>query len=70
MAIVRGLAVNFDAGSDHCCVIEIAVEQGGDVVESRVIQQCDKPVVATWFGAGLCSDHQRQLQGERGWSMN
>jgi hypothetical protein len=70
MAIVRGLAVLFDRGSTRCCAVEIAIEQGGNVLEARDVQGCDHLPVTTWLGAGLCEDHRRHLQVKGGWSNN
>jgi hypothetical protein len=70
MAIVRGLAVMFDRDPTRCCAVEIAMEQGDDVLEARDIQGCDHLPVTTWLGAGLCGDHAAQMQVGGGWSNN
>jgi hypothetical protein len=70
MAVVRGLAVMFDRGPDEWAAIEIAMEEGSDVLQSRVSQRCHKPPVTKWLGAGLCEDHRQRLQVKGGWSNN
>lgn len=60
----------FDGGPDECAALEIAMEEGSDVLQSRVIQRCDKAPVTTWLGAGLCEDHRKRLQVKGGWSNN
>jgi hypothetical protein len=62
VAIVRGIAVLFDGGSECCCAVEVAMEEGTDPLQARTVQACDHPPVTTWLGAGLCADHRDQLR--------
>jgi len=67
VAIVRGIAVTFDAGPDQCGAVECAVEEGTNVLEARAVQGCDHPVALVWLGkVGLCEDHVLQLWPELG----
>ena len=63
MAIVRGLAVMFDAGPEQCGAVECVMEEGADVLQARAIKGCDHPPVMVWLGlVGLCADHRDQMQ--------
>ena len=65
MAIVRGLAVMFDAGPDQCGAVECAVEEDGDVLQARAVQGCDHPPALVWLGkVGLCEAHVLQMWPE------
>jgi hypothetical protein len=67
MAVVRGVAVMFDAGPDQCGAVEIAMEESGDVMRARCLQGCDRPPVMVWLGqVGLCEDHVLGMWPELG----
>ena len=67
MAIVRGLAVMFDAGPSRCGAVEVALEDSADVVEARCLNGCDQPPALIWLGqVGLCEAHVLQLWPELG----
>jgi hypothetical protein len=67
MAIVRGIAVMFDAGPDQCGAVEVAMEEGGDVLAARCLKGCDQPPAFVWLGqVGLCEDHVLRMWPELG----
>ena len=67
MAIVRGIAVMFDAGTDQCGAVEIAMENGGDLLVARALAGCDQPPAMVWLGqVGLCEDHILRMWPELG----
>jgi hypothetical protein len=68
VAIVRGLAVRFDAGPHQCGAVECAMEEIADVFEYRAVQEaCDRPPVMVWLGlAGLCADHAALMRLDPG----
>ena len=48
----------FDAGTDQCGAVEIAMEDGGDVLAARALAGCDQPPAMVWLGqVGLCENH-------------
>ena len=73
MAVVRGLAVSPNAGTDHCHAVELAIEATddyADVLDATVVAVCDRPATFVWMGSGLCAFHRSQLKSERGWCLN
>jgi hypothetical protein len=67
VAIVRGIAVMFDAGTDRCGAVEIAMEDVGDVLATRALAGCDQPPAMVWLGqVGLCEDHILRMWPELG----
>jgi NADH:ubiquinone oxidoreductase subunit E len=67
VAIVRGIAVMFDAGPDQCGAVEVAMDGDGDVLGVRCLQDCDQPPVLVWLGqVGLCEDHVLRMWPELG----
>jgi hypothetical protein len=65
MAIVRGIAVRFDAGPDRCGAVEIAMEEAGGVLEARSLGGCDRPPALVWLGlVGLCEEHVLRMWPE------
>jgi hypothetical protein len=67
VAIVRGIAVMFDAGPDQCGAVEIAMEDRGDTLEYRHLAGCDRPPTLVWLGqVGLCEDHVLRMWPELG----
>jgi hypothetical protein len=67
MAVVRGIAVMFDAGRDQCGAVEVAVEDQGDVVAVRDLAGCNRPPHLVWLGqVGLCEDHVLRMWPELG----
>jgi hypothetical protein len=67
VAIVRGIAVMFDAGPDQCGAVEIAMEEGTDVLKARALAGCDRPPAMVWLGqVGLCEDHVLRMWPELG----
>jgi hypothetical protein len=71
MAVVRGLAVTPDAGTDKCHAIELALDDTDNqhALDVRVLLVCDAPAVYEFLGSGICHVHHLQLQ-ERGQSIN
>jgi len=69
VAIVRGIAVVFDAGPDQCGAVEIAMEENTDVLKARALAGCTQPPALVWLGqVGLCEDHILRMWPEVGWS--
>ena len=67
MAIVRGIAVMFDAGPDQCGAVEVATEDQGEVVTVRYLAACDRPPHLVWLGqVGMCEDHVLRMWPELG----
>jgi hypothetical protein len=65
VAIVRGIAVMFDAGTEQCGAVEIAMEDGGNVLGARALAGCDQPPAMVWLGqVGLCEDHVLRMWPE------
>ena len=66
VAIVRGIAVMFDAGPDQCGAVEIAIEEGTEVLKARALAGCDRPPAMVWLGqVGLCEGHILRMWPER-----
>jgi hypothetical protein len=73
MALIRGLAVSPNAGTDKCHAIELAIEAAddyADAMDATVVAVCDQPALFVWMGSGLCADHHSQLKHQRGWCLN
>jgi hypothetical protein len=69
VAIVRGIAVMFDAGPDQCGAVEIAMEEDTGVLKARALAGCNQPPAMVWLGqVGLCEDHILRMWPEVGWS--
>jgi hypothetical protein len=67
VAIVRGIAVMFDAGPYQCGAVEIAIEEGTDVLKARDLAGCDRPPAMVWLGqVGLCEGHILRMWPELG----
>jgi hypothetical protein len=67
VAIVRGIAVVFDAGPDECGAVEIAMEENTDVLKARALAGCNQPPALVWLGqVGLCEDHILRMWPELG----
>jgi hypothetical protein len=67
VAIVRGIAVVFDAGPDECGAVEIAMEENTDVLKARALAGCNQPPAVVWLGqVGLCEDHILRMWPELG----
>jgi hypothetical protein len=67
MAIVRGIAVVFDAGPEQCGAVEIAMENGGDMLAVRALAGCNQPPTMVWLSqVGLCEDHVLRMWPELG----
>jgi hypothetical protein len=67
VAIVRGIAVMFDAGPDQCGAVEIAMEEDGNLLAARALAGCDRPPALVWLGqVGLCEDHVLRMWPELG----
>jgi hypothetical protein len=69
MAVVRGLAVTPNAGTDHCYAVELAIDATDDyanALDATVIAVCADPALFVWMGSGLCAVHRSQLKHERG----
>jgi hypothetical protein len=67
VAIVRGIAVVFDAGPGQCGAVEIAMEEGADVLKARALAGCDQRPAMVWLGqVGLCEDHVLRMWSELG----
>lgn len=67
MAIVRGIAVMFDAGPDQCGAVEIAMEEGSNVLDARALAGCPERPALVWLGqVGLCEDHILRMWPELG----
>ena len=52
MAIVRGIAVMFDAGPHVCGAIEIAMEEDESLLAARILAGCDQPARPGLAGQG------------------
>jgi hypothetical protein len=73
MAVVRGIAVSPNAGTDRCHAVELALElddDHADAIAATVVVVCGLPAVVVWMGSGLCADHRSQLRHERGDALN
>jgi hypothetical protein len=67
VAIVRGIAVMFDAGPNQCGAVEVAMEEGTDVLEARCLHGCNQPSAMVWLGqVGLCEEHVLRMWPELG----
>jgi hypothetical protein len=67
MAIVRGIAVMFDAGQHVCGAVDIAMEEDESVLAARALAGCDQPPALTWLGkVGLCEAHVLRMWPELG----
>jgi hypothetical protein len=67
MAIVRGIAIMLDAGLGQCGAVEIAMEEGSDVLDARALAGCNQPPALVWLGqVGLCEDHVLRMWPELG----
>jgi hypothetical protein len=67
MAIVRGIAVMFDAGPHVCGAVEIAMEEDESVLAARVLASCAEPPLHVWLGkVGLCEQHVLRMWPELG----
>jgi hypothetical protein len=58
MAVVRGLAVSPNAGTDRCHALELALDLSddyADALDAKVVARCDQPAVFVWMGSGLCA---------------
>jgi hypothetical protein len=67
VAIVRGIAVVFDAGPDEGGAVEIAMEENTDVLKARALAGCNQPPALVWLGqVGLCEDHVLRMWPELG----
>jgi hypothetical protein len=67
VAIVRGIAVVFDAGPDECGAVEIAMEENTDVLKARALAGCSQRPALVWLGeVGLCENHILRMWPELG----
>lgn len=67
MAIVRRIVVVFTAGPDQCGAVEVAMEEGGDMLAARALAGCGRPPAVVWLGlVGLCEDHILRMWPELG----
>jgi len=67
MAIVRGIAVMFDAGPHVCGAVEIAMEEDESLLAARILAGCDQPPARVWLGkVGLCETHILRMWPELG----
>lgn len=72
MALIRGLAVSPNLGSElGCWAVEVVFDDDDYACAAtcRVVNVCDHDADTTWQGSGVCWFHHRQLI-ERGWSVN
>jgi hypothetical protein len=71
MAVVRGLAVTPDAGTDKCYAIEIALDDSDyeNALDVRVVAVCNAAAAFEYLGSGVCPLHNKQLR-ERGMAIN